>query len=1259
MGDRDDGSNSKGTQPVPLVRYGQNNYNIPGDPYGLKTAHSGNVAHLEDMSRVHKFPKFDPDTFTLADEQWASSMSVFLSGLRASIMNATLDHYNDVMIMRDTQTERAVDLTHEGMTVRVAVLKDVLFSDAASYVNAERAKTTEMKTEAAMARIDPEIGRSVENFMMAEVINSGNAPGMPKYRVTPKRPNGGDNKGAWYKQMRIETNKAFWLDHDREGRNRLRDAAKSPEPGTQATIETIIKEDRSHSQDSFYQYHRDSAAAEATDPVVYERIAKDVFVVFDREGNLVLCSVSKLFQRLFGGAMLDKVVDATKQWAGFALLPQPNTQRLMVDELMRRQHPELDMELATNPQELEERAMCIVHYGTWAQQGHTNPEFVHLTPDTRLIMGWTERRSRAELLEEVFPHFKVGVLGLSSEVARFVMRHLAPKEYQDCLETFRGLPKPKRMAVSRPNWATLFVLGINSFTQRHHDQNDIKNGLVSLIPMGNYTGGDLFFPQLGARLEYQPGGCVTFRGRELDHFVGDWKGYRIFVAVTNYQPVRNWVNRRLGKAPALSTDPGQQSDGQAWSSREIDDDEEDEDAEGEDEYVICVEPALDPEEPPEGMWSARELHGPGDWSSGRDASSSNSGGSAGSGGGENQAGGDDATSKRSSDAVFSGVVKRSKMGQGLTYTPVLFRLSGVLFRAPFWLLGFAFVKSSRPHPNWTLWQTLCNHLARVSLDVRSKTETPQRLSLEPGKEKDRFKVIEPARSEFYRGPLSGGAVLPEPIGGTWYPKPQLGDPLTGLDPSAHVVLHVHGGAFVIGDGRTDDMDFLCSSLVRSGGAAAVFCPQYRLSCRPGRAPFPAALQDTLTSYLYLVRALGIPAEQITVSGDSAGGNLVIAFLRYLAAFAEADDAEELRIPLPRNAVLVSPWVDPGAALGSDTYVTGNPHYGTDFLPLSFIRWGAAAYVGDAASPSDPYIRALGNPFATPVPIFVNVGAAEMLEVDIAPWVEEMRSLPGNSVEVNYEADAPHDTLLLGEMLGWVDSAQVVAAKIGVFIRERALGTRPALLVNGSLAVPNGRDVVPIANQLLAAPFVIRIATKDWHPADHISFAANHEGKRPYADFVKIVNPYNAAETEESRLWPVHCVQGTRGAELIPELNVGQVDKIIEKGTDSRVEMYSPFYDPFESPRVYDSGLAAILREHRVTDVYVVGLAADYCVKSAAVDAAKEGFRAYVVEEGTRAVDATAWPACRKSIEEAGAKVVRMQDSEVSRLVAASKVVETA
>ncbi|KAI0137774.1 pyrazinamidase/nicotinamidase [Hypoxylon sp. NC0597] len=222
--------------------------------------------------------------------------------------------------------------------------------------------------------------------------------------------------------------------------------------------------------------------------------------------------------------------------------------------------------------------------------------------------------------------------------------------------------------------------------------------------------------------------------------------------------------------------------------------------------------------------------------------------------------------------------------------------------------------------------------------------------------------------------------------------------------------------------------------------------------------------------------------------------------------------------------------------------------------------------------------------------------------------------------------------------------------------------RPALIVvdiqedfcppNGSLAVAGGRDIIPLINKLLASPFVTKIATKDWHPRDHVSFAANHQGKAPFTDFVTIVNPYNESETYESRLWPVHCVQGTLGAELIPELHASQLDMILEKGTDPRVEMYSPFYDPFTAPRVCDSGLMKALREKHVTDVYVVGLAADYCVKNAAIDAAKEGFKTYLVEECTKAVDATAWPECKKSIEASGAKVVSVEGPEVRRLMTA-------
>jgi nicotinamidase-related amidase len=200
-------------------------------------------------------------------------------------------------------------------------------------------------------------------------------------------------------------------------------------------------------------------------------------------------------------------------------------------------------------------------------------------------------------------------------------------------------------------------------------------------------------------------------------------------------------------------------------------------------------------------------------------------------------------------------------------------------------------------------------------------------------------------------------------------------------------------------------------------------------------------------------------------------------------------------------------------------------------------------------------------------------------------------------------------------------------------------------------VPNGRIIVPTINHLLTLPFHLKICTKDWHPENHISFAANHPGPpAPFTSFTRVVNPSNAEESYETRLWPVHCVQGTPGAEIVPELDISRVDRIVEKGLDPRVEMYSAFYDPLKNPRCSDSGLAGMLKGEGVTDVYVVGLAADYCVRFTAEDAAAEGFRTVIIEEGTRAVDEGGWVKVRGEIETKGVKVVGMHTEEVRRLV---------
>ena len=195
--------------------------------------------------------------------------------------------------------------------------------------------------------------------------------------------------------------------------------------------------------------------------------------------------------------------------------------------------------------------------------------------------------------------------------------------------------------------------------------------------------------------------------------------------------------------------------------------------------------------------------------------------------------------------------------------------------------------------------------------------------------------------------------------------------------------------------------------------------------------------------------------------------------------------------------------------------------------------------------------------------------------------------------------------------------------------------------NGSLAVQGGRDIVPTINEFLSLPFALRIATKDWHPQDHISFASNHPppDNKPFETIITIHNPLNPEETQETRLWPDHCVQGSSGAELLPELQQSEIKYIVEKGQDKRVEMYSAFRDPFLNPTVSRSTLAEKLRSANITDVYVVGLAADYCVRYTALHSVQEGFETWVVPEATRPVDPASLPEVYQEYETAGIKLV--------------------
>jgi len=164
------------------------------------------------------------------------------------------------------------------------------------------------------------------------------------------------------------------------------------------------------------------------------------------------------------------------------------------------------------------------------------------------------------------------------------------------------------------------------------------------------------------------------------------------------------------------------------------------------------------------------------------------------------------------------------------------------------------------------------------------------------------------------------------------------------------------------------------------------------------------------------------------------------------------------------------------------------------------------------------------------------------------------------------------------------------------------------LPGGALPVPEGDAVIPVANRLQAA-FPLVVATQDWHPANHGSFAANHPGKKVFEQIELNGLPQT--------LWPVHCVQGTSGAELAPGLQRARIAKIFPKGTDAGIDSYSGLFD---NGHRKSTGLGEWLKAKGVTEVYVCGLATDYCVKFTALDATQLGFKTHFVEDASRGVN---------------------------------------
>lgn len=183
---------------------------------------------------------------------------------------------------------------------------------------------------------------------------------------------------------------------------------------------------------------------------------------------------------------------------------------------------------------------------------------------------------------------------------------------------------------------------------------------------------------------------------------------------------------------------------------------------------------------------------------------------------------------------------------------------------------------------------------------------------------------------------------------------------------------------------------------------------------------------------------------------------------------------------------------------------------------------------------------------------------------------------------------------------------------------------------GALAVPGADEIIPIVNNLMPQ-FDLIVATQDWHPADHGSFAANHPGKSVY-DQIDL-------DGLPQTLWPVHCVQNTDGASFAPGLDTRRITRVFTKGMNPRIDSYSGFFD---NGHRASTGMSEWLKAQNVSELTIAGVATDYCVKFTVLDALKEGFRVNLIAQACRGVNLLPGDVAR-ALEEMQAAGVHIQD----------------
>ncbi|KAK8044208.1 hypothetical protein PG993_004232 [Apiospora rasikravindrae] len=333
----------------------------------------------------------------------------------------------------------------------------------------------------------------------------------------------------------------------------------------------------------------------------------------------------------------------------------------------------------------------------------------------------------------------------------------------------------------------------------------------------------------------------------------------------------------------------------------------------------------------------------------------------------------------------------------------------------------------RTVPQWGYQLSMGVAILRALFRYLAVIRYQQPRQMVPGKAQDRFVLIAPPDATLFRGVLGApaAATKPEPVGAVWYPAVPIpappppgnngataGDP-PPPPPRRRVIIYAAGGAFVTGwDPDENAQNIAALATDHFDDAARVLCMQYRLASRAH--PFPAAVQDLFTAYQYVL-GLGVAPRDVVLMGDSAGANLVLAVLRYLAV-------EGLR--QPGGAVVFSPWVEVTAEAVQKYSRSVASRY--DMLDVPLLEWGVDAYRPQGRTltqEEEGYISPLHHPFPLKeTRLYVDAGSLDGVYESISVFAKQMMDVAGNRVRFHTTENMPHDYFLTYPLLGTKEEA---------------------------------------------------------------------------------------------------------------------------------------------------------------------------------------------------------------------------------------------